>query len=213
MRNDRRRQPDITYATNNELGFDYLRDNMKFRRPITCSARSTSPSSTTRLNPHRQSAHAADHLRSRPRTTRVCIKKHSVVKHQTRAVLTMEEKNRSVALTEEGTRLEELMGIENLYDHQHIDRLHHIYQSLKAIHLFKKDVDYMVRDGRSSSHDDPPAVPWKAAWSDGLHQAVEAKEGVAIKSKNQTLASITFQNYFRMYSAIRHDGYGGYGSG
>lgn len=208
--NDAQRQAaynsDITYATNNELGFDYLRDNMKFRlsdyvqRPLNfaivdeCDSILIDEARTPLII----SGPAEDN-------TRIYQEVHSVVKHlKAEEHFTVEEKNRSVALTEEGnTRLEELMGIENLYDPQHIDYLHHIYQALKAIHLFKKDVDYMVRDGEIIIVDEfTGRLMDGRRWSDGLHQAVEAKEGVPIKNENQTLASITFQNYFRMYNKL-----------
>jgi preprotein translocase subunit SecA len=208
--NDQQRQAayrsDITYATNNELGFDYLRDNMKFRlsdyaqRELNyaivdeCDSILVDEARTPLII----SGPAEDN-------TQIYMEVHSVVKHLKPDVhFTMEEKSRSVAVTEEGnSRLEELMGIENLYDSQHIDRLHHIYQALKAIHLFKKDVDYMVRDDEIIIVDEfTGRLMDGRRWSDGLHQAVEAKEGVTIKNENQTLASITFQNYFRMYSKL-----------
>lgn len=197
---------DITYATNNELGFDYLRDNMKFRladyvqRPLNyaivdeCDSILIDEARTPLII----SGPAEDN-------TQIYLEVQSVVKHLKLDVhFTMEEKNRSVAITEEGnSRLEQLMGIENLYDPQNIDRLHHIYQALKAIHLFKKDVDYMVRDNEIIIVDEfTGRLMDGRRWSDGLHQAVEAKEGVTIKNENQTLASITFQNYFRMYNKL-----------
>ncbi len=208
--NDTQRQAaygsDITYATNNELGFDYLRDNMKFRlsdyvqRDLNfaivdeCDSILIDEARTPLII----SGPAEDN-------TRIYQEVQSVVKHlKPELHFTIEEKNRSVAVTEEGnSKLEELMGIENLYDPQHIDRLHHIYQALKAIHLFKRDVDYMIKDGEIVIVDEFTGRLMEGRrWSDGLHQAVEAKEGVQIKNENQTLASITFQNYFRMYKKI-----------
>ncbi|MCB0384320.1 MAG: preprotein translocase subunit SecA, partial [Bdellovibrionales bacterium] len=117
---------------------------------------------------------------------------------------TMEEKSKTASLTEEGNaKVEELMGIENLYDPKHITILHHIYQGLKAHYLYKRDVDYMVKDGEVMIVDEFTGrlMPGRR-WSDGLHQAIEAKEGVKVKSENQTLATITFQNYFRMYNKL-----------
>ncbi len=114
---------------------------------------------------------------------------------------TMEEKSKTASLTEEGNaKVEELLGIKNLYDPEFIDLLHHIYQALKAHHLYKRDVDYMVKDDEVVIVDDFTGrlMPGRR-WSDGLHQAIEAKEKVKVKSENQTLATITFQNYFRMY--------------
>lgn len=208
--NDRQRKEaynaDITYATNNELGFDYLRDNMKFRledyvqRPLNyaiideCDSILIDEARTPLII----SGPAEDN-------TRVYKEIHEVAKHLKPEIhFTMEEKNRSVAVTEEGNaKLEELMGIENVYDPQHIDKLHHVYQALKAIHLFKKDVDYMVKDNEIVIVDEFTGRLMEGRrWSDGLHQAVEAKEGVTIKNENQTLASITFQNYFRMYDKL-----------
>lgn len=197
---------DITYATNNELGFDYLRDNMKFRlgdyvqRDLNfaivdeCDSILVDEARTPLII----SGPAEDN-------TRIYMEVHQIVKNLKLDVhFTMEEKNRSVAITEEGNSfLEKLMGIENLYDPQYIDRLHHIYQALKAIHLFKRDVDYMIKDNEIVIVDEFTGRLMEGRrWSDGLHQAVEAKEGVHVKNENQTLASITFQNYFRMYKKI-----------
>ncbi len=197
---------DITYATNNELGFDYLRDNMKFRlsdyvqRDLNfaivdeCDSILIDEARTPLII----SGSAEDN-------TRIYQEIHGFVKHlKPEEHFTIEEKNRSVAISEEGnTKLEQLMGIENLYDPQHIDKLHHVYQSLKAIHLFKRDVDYMVKDDEIVIVDEFTGRLMEGRrWSDGLHQAVEAKEGVHIKNESQTLASITFQNYFRMYKKI-----------
>ncbi len=117
---------------------------------------------------------------------------------------TMEEKSRSVALTEDGNhRVEELLKLDNLYDPQNIDLLHHVYQGLKAHHLYTRDVDYMVKDGEIIIVDEFTGRLMEGRrWSDGLHQAVEAKENVPVKNENQTLATITFQNYFRMYKKL-----------
>ena len=116
----------------------------------------------------------------------------------------MEEKSKTAALKEEGNhKAEELLGMENIYDPEHIDVLHHIYQGLKAHHLFRRDVDYMVKDGEVVIVDEFTGrlMPGRS-WSDGLHQAIEAKEGLKVKKENQTLASITFQNFFRMYNVM-----------
>lgn len=197
---------DITYATNNELGFDYLRDNMKFRlgdyvqRPLNyaivdeCDSILIDEARTPLII----SGPAEDN-------TRIYREVHDVVKHLKPDVhFTMEEKNRSVSITEEGNeKLEQLMGMGNMYDPQNIERMHYVYQALKAIHLFKKDVDYMIKDDEIVIVDEfTGRLMDGRRWSDGLHQAVEAKEGVTIKNENQTLASITFQNYFRMYKKI-----------
>lgn len=197
---------DITYCTNNELGFDYLRDNMKYnlsdyvQRPLhyaivdECDSILIDEARTPLII----SGPAEDN-------TEVYLAMHKVARQlKVDLHFTMEEKNRSVALTEEGnSALEQIMGIENIYDPQHIDKMHHIYQSLKAIHLFKRDVDYMVLNDEIVIVDEFTGRLMEGRrWSDGLHQAVEAKEGVRVKNENQTLASITFQNYFRMYSKL-----------
>ncbi|RLB02832.1 MAG: preprotein translocase subunit SecA, partial [Deltaproteobacteria bacterium] len=117
---------------------------------------------------------------------------------------TVDEKTHTVALTEEGVaKVEELLGVENLYDPRHIDLVHHVNQALRAHHLFKRDRDYVVKDGKVIIVDEFTGrlMPGRR-WSDGLHQAIEAKEGVRIESENQTLATITFQNYFRMYKKL-----------
>ena len=109
-----------------------------------------------------------------------------------------------MALTEEGvTKAEQLLGIDNLYDPRNILLVHHVNQALKAHTLFKRDVEYVVKDGEVVIVDEFTGrlMPGRR-WSDGLHQAVEAKEGVKIESENQTLATITFQNYFRMYNKL-----------
>lgn len=197
---------DITYCTNNELGFDYLRDNMKYnlsdyvQKPLNyaivdeCDSILIDEARTPLII----SGPAEDN-------TEIYLAMHKVAKQlKIDRHFTMEEKNRSVALTEEGnTALESIMGIENIFDPQHIDKLHHIYQSLKAIHLFKLDVDYMIQGDEIVIVDEFTGRLMEGRrWSDGLHQAVEAKEGVRIKNENQTLASITFQNYFRMYEKL-----------
>lgn len=208
--NDSERQEaygaDITYATNNELGFDYLRDNMKFRlgdyvqRDLNfaivdeCDSILIDEARTPLII----SGAAEDN-------TLIYQEIQNIVKHlKPELHFTMEEKNKSVAITDEGnSRLEELMGVENIYDPQHIDKLHHIYQALKANHLFKIDVDYMVKGDEIVIVDEFTGRLMEGRrWSDGLHQAVEAKEGVKIKNESQTLASITFQNYFRMYKKL-----------
>lgn len=209
MSDARRKQAygaDITYCTNNELGFDYLRDNMKYnlsdyvQRPLhyaivdECDSILIDEARTPLII----SGPAEDN-------TAIYMAMHLVAKQLKPEVhFTMEEKNRSVALTEEGNAaLEQIMGIENIYDPQHIDKLHHVYQSLKAIHLFKLDVDYMVQGDEIVIVDEFTGRLMEGRrWSDGLHQAVEAKEGVRVKNENQTLASITFQNYFRMYEKL-----------
>jgi preprotein translocase subunit SecA len=197
---------DITYATNNELGFDYLRDNMKFdledyvQRELNfaivdeCDSILIDEARTPLII----SGPAED-----------SVEKYSlinaIIPHLKKEEhFTMEEKSRSVALTEEGNhKCEELLKIENLYDPQNIELIHHIYQALKAHHLYHRDVDYMVKDNEIIIVDEFTGRLMEGRrWSDGLHQAVEAKEGVKVKNENQTLATITFQNYFRMYKKL-----------
>ena len=116
----------------------------------------------------------------------------------------MDEKARSVVLTEDGVaRAEKLVKMENLYDPRNIEVLHHLKEALKAHALFKRDVDYVVKDGQVVIVDEFTGrmMPGRR-WCDGLHQAIEAKEGVKIENENQTLATITFQNYFRMYEKL-----------
>jgi preprotein translocase subunit SecA len=117
---------------------------------------------------------------------------------------TMEEKSKTASLTEEGnSKVEELLGVGNIYDPEHIELLHHVYQGLKAHYLYRIDVEYMIKDGEVIIVDEFTGrlMPGRR-WSDGLHQAIEAKEGVEVKNENQTLATITFQNYFRMYKKL-----------
>lgn len=197
---------DITYGTNNEFGFDYLRDNMKFdlqdyvQRPFNFAIVDECDSilvdeARTPLIISGPSDDATDKY----------YEINKIIPHLKRDIhFTMEEKSRTASLTEEGnSKVEELLGLENLYDARHIELLHHIYQGLKAHHLYNKDVEYMVQNGEIVIVDEFTGrlMPGRR-WSDGLHQAIEAKEGVAVKSENQTLATITFQNYFRMYPKL-----------
>lgn len=197
---------DIVYGTNNEFGFDYLRDNMKFsadrfvQRDLNfaivdeCDSILIDEARTPLII----SGPSEDSIDKYYEINTI------IPKLQLDTHFTMEEKSRQVALTEEGnTRVEELLGVENIYDIQNIWMMHHIYQGLKAHYLFKKDVDYMVVNDEIVIVDEFTGrlMPGRR-WSDGLHQAVEAKEGVTVKSENQTLATITFQNFFRMYNKL-----------
>ena len=197
---------DITYGQNNEFGFDYLRDNMKFN-----------------LNDYVQREHnfaivdevdsiLIDEARtpliisgaSEESTDTYYVVDRAIPRLQKEEHYTIDEKLKTVSLTEEGvTKAEQLLGIENLYDPRNILVLHHVNQGLKAHTLFKRDVDYVVKEGEVIIVDEFTGrlMPGRR-WSDGLHQAVEAKEGVKIESENQTLATITFQNYFRMYKKL-----------
>jgi preprotein translocase subunit SecA len=215
---------DITYGTNNEFGFDYLRDNMKFRLE-DCTQRMHNyaivdevdsiliDEARTPLIISGPSEESTDKYykinRIIPKLTRgEVIEGKEPGEKYTTGDYTIDEKHKSSALTEEGVlRLEKLLNIGNLYDPQNIEWNHHVQQALRAHVLYQRDREYVVRDG-----DEGPEVvivdeftgrlmPGRR-WSDGLHQAVEAKEGVKIQRENQTLATITFQNYFRMYKKL-----------
>jgi preprotein translocase subunit SecA len=197
---------DITYGTNNEFGFDYLRDNMTMnpehmvqrshayaivdevdsilvdeaRTPLIISGRVGETGKW-----YTDFARIADRLR---------LDDHYEV----------DEKKRQVYTTEDGvSRVEEMLGVQNLYDHSNVDFIHHLDVALKAKTLYQKDVDYLVREGQVMIVDEfTGRVLEGRRYSEGLHQAIEAKEGVAIKEENQTLATITLQNYFRMYDKL-----------
>jgi preprotein translocase subunit SecA len=213
---------DITYGTNNEFGFDYLRDNMRFaldelvqrelhyaivdevdsilideaRTPLIISG------------PTEESTDLYYKVdRIIPKLTRAATitegKLHEIEEIR-QGDFIVDEKAKTVTLTEGGVgRCEQLLGVGNLYDPQNIDTLHHINQGLRAHALFQRDVDYVVKDGQVIIVDEFTGrmMPGRR-WSDGLHQAIEAKEGLRIQQENQTLATITFQNYFRMYKKL-----------
>ncbi len=208
--NDKQRQEaygsDITYGTNNEFGFDYLRDNMKFsledyvQRELNYAI--VDECDSILIDEARTPL-----IISGPKdeSTDKYFEVNKIIPHLRRDVhYVMEEKSKTASLTEEGnSKVEELLQIENLYDPKHIDLLHHIYQGLKAHHLYQVDVDYMIKDGEIVIVDEFTGrlMPGRR-WSDGLHQAIEAKEGVNVRNENQTLATVTFQNYFRMYNKM-----------
>jgi len=207
---------DITYGTNNEFGFDYLRDNMKFdveslvqrdhyfaiidevdsilideaRTPLIISGASDDATdkyyTANQIIPQLELGHKDEE-------TKVTTGDYLV-----------DEKNHSAVLTEAGvTKAEKLLGVANLYDPSNMDLLHCVEQSLKAHMLYKVDHHYVVQDGEVIIVDDfTGRLMAGRRWSDGLHQAVEAKEGVNIERENQTLATITLQNYFRMYEKL-----------
>ena len=197
---------DITYGTNNEFGFDYLRDNMKF-----------SLDDYVQRKLHYAIVDEVDSILIDEARTPLIISgptEESTDKYyQINRIIprlknekdyTIEEKTRTVALTEKGVdEVEKLLHIENLYDPRNIEILHHVNQGLKAHTLFKKDIDYVVKDNQVVIVDEFTGrlMPGRR-YSDGLHQALEAKENVKIENENQTLASIPFQNYFRMYDKL-----------
>ena len=197
---------DITYGTNNEFAFDYLRDNMKF-----------SLEEYVQRDHHFCIVDEVDSILIDEARTPLLISGPSegdpslyyvandvIPRLQKDTHFTVDEKARSAVFTEEGViKVQELLKIENLYNVEHSNLLHHLNQSLKAHSLFKLDVDYVNRDGQIIIVDEfTGRLKEGSRWSDGLHQSVEAKEGVKIKSENQTLASITFQNYFKLYKKL-----------
>jgi len=196
---------DVTYGTNNEFGFDYLRDNMKFYQ-----------------NQLVQRGHAfaivdevdcilIDEARTpliisgaADDATDMYRKIDLLVTRLGPADYTLDEKARTAMLTDDGVQhVERLLGIDNLFDAQNMTAQHHVHQALKAHHIFKRDVDYVVKDDQVVIVDEFTGrlMPGRR-FSDGLHQALEAKEHVKVEAENQTLASITFQNYFRMYEKL-----------
>src|SRR5690348_12796527 len=202
---------DITYATNNELGFDYLRDNMKYSRDQMVQ-RPFNFAIVDEVDSILIDEARTPLIISGPTDDKsdLYINVDRLVKTLVPADYELDEKQKSVVLTEEGTEksermLEEAGLIEgrNLYDIANSQVVHHLNQALKANVMFKKDIDYIVKDGKVIIIDEFTGRMMDGRrWSDGLHQAVEAKEGVQIEPENQTLASITFQNYFRMYPKL-----------
>ena len=202
---------DITYATNNELGFDYLRDNMKHERSQMV---------------HRQFNYAiVDEVDSilidEARTpliisgptddkSELYISVDAIIKQLPEDLYEKDEKTKNITLTEDGVEWAErqleaagLLVGSNLYDVENTQVVHHLDQSLKANVMFKRDIDYVVEGGKVVIIDEFTGRKMEGRrWSNGLHQAVEAKEGVTIEPENQTMASITFQNYFRMYPKL-----------
>ena len=199
-------ESDITYGTNNEYGFDYLRDNMKF----------TKESLVQRPHYYAIVDEVDSILIDEARTpliisgaaddsTRLYRSIDEVVRKLNQATdYTIDEKARSAMLTDEGVlHCEKLLGVDNLFDMNNVTLQHHVHQALKAHRIFRRDVDYIVKDGAVVIVDEFTGrlMPGRR-FSDGLHQALEAKERVKIEAENQTLASITFQNYFRLYGKL-----------
>src|SRR6186997_64737 len=202
---------DITYATNNELGFDYLRDNMKFTRE-----------QMVQRPFHYAIVDEVDSILIDEARTPLIISGptddkselyagvDAIVKQFDESDYEKDEKQKSIVLTEEGTekaeRMLEAAGLiegANLYDIANTQTVHHLNQALKANKMFKRDIDYIVKDDKVIIIDEFTGRMMDGRrWSDGLHQAVEAKEGVRVEPENQTLASITFQHYFRMYPKL-----------
>ena len=227
IEDDQRREnyaADITYGTNNEFGFDYLRDNMKFslddyvqrgfnyaivdevdsilideaRTPLIISG--PTEDSTDKY-------YIIDRIIPQLERGEMYDVEANTLSGKRKAYsgdYTIDEKAKSATLTEQGVlKVEKLLKVDNLYDPRNIEFLHHTQQALRAHAMYKRDVDYVVKDGEVMIVDEFTGrlMPGRR-WSDGLHQAIEAKEGVTIENENQTLATITFQNYFRMYAKL-----------
>src|SRR5579872_1385905 len=197
---------DITYGTNNEFGFDYLRDNMKYDL-----AQCVQPGHQFAIVDEVDSI-LIDEARTpliisgpAEESTDKYYKIDKMIPKLIQDIdYTLDEKHKTATLTEEGvSKAEKLLSLGNLYDPAHMDIIHHVYQGLRAHTLFQRDVDYVIKEGEVIIVDEFTGrqMPGRR-WSDGLHQAVEAKEGVKIERENQTLATITFQNYFRMYKKL-----------
>lgn len=197
---------DVTYGTNNEFGFDYLRDNMKFTLEEFCQ-RGFNYAIVDEVDSILIDEARTPLIISGPADASTDLYKNvnRIMRNFKRDEhYLVDEKGRQVSLNEEGIALgEDLLKIDNLYDPRNIEYLHHLNQSLKAHVLFKKDVDYIVKNGQVVIVDEFTGRTMEGRrYSDGLHQALEAKENVKIERENQTLASITFQNYFRMYDKL-----------
>ncbi|WP_294329402.1 preprotein translocase subunit SecA [uncultured Sphingomonas sp.] len=202
---------DITYGTNNEFGFDYLRDNMKYDR-ASMVQRPFNYAIVDEVDSILIDEARTPLIISGPTDDKseLYLKVDAVVKQLDASTYEKDEKQRTIVLTEEGTevveRLLETAGVlegANLYDFENTQVVHHLNQALRANVMFKRDTDYIVKDGKIVIIDEFTGRMMDGRrWSDGLHQAVEAKEGVNIEPENQTLASITFQNYFRMYPKL-----------
>src|SRR5437867_1145345 len=197
---------DITYGTNNEFGFDYLRDNMKFDL-AHCVQREHYYGIVDEVDSILIDEARTPLIISGPseESTDMYYRIDKIVPKLRRDIdYQVDEKHRTVTLTEEGVgRCETLLGVDDLSDMENMEILHHINQALRAHMLYKRDVEYVVKEGEVIIVDEFTGrlMPGRR-WSDGLHQGVEAKEGLRIQQENQTLATITFQNYFRMYKKL-----------
>jgi preprotein translocase subunit SecA len=198
---------EITYGTNNEYGFDYLRDNLVVTDLAQCVQRELNYAIVDEVDSILIDEARTPLIISGPtdETTDLYYRINAIIPQlKPEHDYTVEEKTKTASLTEEGNvRVEKLLGVDNLYDPNHMDLVHHVVKGLQAYSLYKRDVDYVVKEGEVIIVDEFTGrlMPGRR-WSDGLHQAVEAKEGVKIANENQTLASVTFQNYFRMYKKL-----------
>ena len=197
---------DITYGTNNEFGFDYLRDNMAVRVEDMVQRSHAyaivDEVDSILIDEARTPLIISGRIGETGKWYRDFAKIADRLAEETHYEI--DEKKRQVMTTEAGvTRVEQVLGIENMYDFANVDLLHHLDAALKAKGLYHRDVDYIVRDGEVSIVDEfTGRILVGRRYSEGLHQAIEAKEGVRIKEENQTLATITIQNYFRMYEKL-----------
>jgi preprotein translocase subunit SecA len=197
---------DITYGTNNEFGFDYLRDNMKFDQESLVQGE-LNFSIVDEVDSILIDEARTPLIISGPaeKSTDLYYQINNLIPRLNKETdYTIDEKARSAILSEDGVaKSENLLQVDNLFDPKHIELLHHINQALKAHTLFKRDVDYIVKKGEVIIVDEFTGrlMPGRR-YSEGLHQALEAKEGVKIENENQTLATVTFQNYFRMYNKL-----------
>ena len=197
---------DITYGTNNEFGFDYLRDNMKFERDSIVQ-RELNFAIVDEVDSILIDEARTPLIISGPaeKSTDLYYQVNRIIPRLARDKdYVIDEKSRTSVMTDKGVaKAESILNVDNLYDQKHIELLHHINQALKAHTLFKRDVDYIVKDGEVIIVDEFTGrlMPGRR-YSEGLHQALEAKENVKIENENQTLATITFQNYFRMYNKL-----------
>lgn len=197
---------DITYGTNNEFGFDYLRDNMKFEKE-TLAQKELNFAIVDEVDSILIDEARTPLIISGPaeRSTHFYTQVNIIIPGFKKDTdYTLDEESKSVSLTEDGiAKGEKLLKVDNLYDPSNIEILHHLNQGLKAHTLFKKDTDYIVKNNQVIIVDEFTGRLMEGRrYSEGLHQALEAKEGVKIENENQTLASITFQNYFRMYDKL-----------
>ena len=199
-------EADIVYGTNNEFGFDYLRDNMAIRLEDVVQRgydfaivdEVDSILIDEARTPLIVSGPSEESTKIYQQVNRIATRLQKEIDYK------VYEKEKTITITEEGvSRIEGLLQINNLYDEKNINVQHHIIQALKAQRLFKSDVDYIVKDGEVIIVDEfTGRLMFGRRYSDGLHQAIEAKEGVVIARENQTLATITFQNYFRLYKKL-----------
>lgn len=197
---------DVTYGTNNEFGFDYLRDNMKFSLNDFCQ-RGFHFAIVDEVDSILIDEARTPLIISGPAdvSTELYYHVNKIIPHfENETHYTVDEKAKSLSMTDEGVALaEKLLKVDNLYDPKNIEWLHHVNQALRAHKLFNRDVEYLVQNDEVVIVDEftGRTMPGRR-YSDGLHQALEAKEGVKVEKENQTLASVTFQNYFRMYEKL-----------